>query len=66
MLSNSKTLYRGRSINKVDELVKKFGGRAKKWVKKKGWDDFGKEWHWYEHPGIGRVGIKPAGSPDPF
>ncbi|GEM_PF-6893492 len=65
MLSNSKTMYEGRKIRKVDELVSKFGGKAENWKKRKGWDEFGNEWHWYENNG-NRVGIKRAGEPDPF
>jgi hypothetical protein len=29
-------------------------------------DTSGKEYHYYQHHGIGRVGLKPAGAPDPF
>ena len=49
-----------------DILVEKFGGTRKGWVKKKGWDSSGQEWHWYEHNGIGRVGAKRPGEVDPF
>jgi hypothetical protein len=66
MLSQSEVIARGRSINKITELVQQFGGAAKGWVKKKGWDSMGQEWHWYEHHGIGRVGEKLAGALDPF
>ncbi|ACM22012.1 RHS repeat protein [Geotalea daltonii FRC-32] len=65
ILSSSEIIAKGRNIRKVDELVEKFGGKAKDWLKKKGWDEFGKEWHWYENNG-NKVGKKPAGSPDPF
>lgn len=66
MLSNSRVIAKGPSIDKIDVLVEKFGGTRKGWVKKKGWDAAGREWHWYEHHGKGRVGVKPAGAPDPF
>jgi hypothetical protein len=66
MLSQSETIARGRSIKKITELVEQFGGTTKGWVKKKGWDAMGQEWHWYEHHGIGRVGVKLAGAIDPF
>jgi hypothetical protein len=66
MLSKSQVIARGRRIQKIDDLVARFGGTKQGWVKKKGWDASGQEWHWYEHQGIGRVGVKPAGSPDPF
>lgn len=65
MLSSSEIIAKGRNIRKVEELVEKFGGKAKDWLKKKGWDEAGKEWHWYENQGQ-RVGKKPAGQPDPF
>ncbi len=32
----------------------------------KTWTKDGSEIHWYEHPGIGKVGVKWAGFPDPF
>jgi hypothetical protein len=66
MLSKSQVIARGPGIMKIDDLVAKFGGTRKGWTKKKGWDAKGQEWHWYEHQGIGRVGVKRAGSPDPF
>jgi hypothetical protein len=66
MLSTSQIIAKGASINKIDQLVKKFHGTRKGWIKKKGWDAAGQEWHWYEHHGIGRVGVKRAGDPDPF
>jgi hypothetical protein len=66
MLSQSQVIARGRGIAKIEQLVQKFGGTIKGWVKKKGRDACGREIHWYEHNGIGRVGVKPAGAPDPF
>ena len=66
MLSTSEVIAKGSSIRKIDDLVEAFGGTKKGWVKKKGWDANGNEWHWYEHHGIGRKGVKPAGEPDPF
>ena len=66
MLSSSETMFKGSKIHKIGELVEKFGGTKKGWLKKKGWDAKGKEWHWYEHHGIGRKGVKPTGFPDPF
>lgn len=66
MLSKSQVIARGAGIQKIDDLIAKFGGTRKGWIKKKGWDANGQEWHWYEHHGIGRVGVKQAGSPDPF
>ncbi len=66
MLSNSETMFKGSRIHKIEELVEKFGGTKSGWLKKKGWDASGNEWHWYEHHGIGRIGVKPPGFPDPF
>jgi hypothetical protein len=66
MLNGSEVIAKGSSIRKVGELLEKFGGTAKGWIKKKGWDANGQEWHWYEHHGIGRVGVKLPGVPDPF
>ena len=65
LLSTSELIAKGRNIKKVDRLVEKFGGKAKDWKKMKGWDAHGNEFHWYENNG-NRVGIKPAGEPDPF
>jgi hypothetical protein len=66
MLSQSQVIARGNSIRKIDERVARFGGTRKGWVKKKGRDGHGQEWHWYEHHGIGRVGAKRLGDADPF
>jgi RHS repeat-associated protein len=66
MLSTARVIARGDRIHKVDQLVAKFGGQAKNWVKMKAVDAAGREIHWYQHPGIGKVGIKLAGQPDPF
>jgi len=62
---NSEQIAKGDKIRKVEELCNKFGGKAKDWVKKKGWDSKGNEWHWYENNGS-KIGWKPAGEPDPF
>ena len=66
MCSRSETMFKGDKIDKVKTLVERFGGRAKDWVKRKGWDASGKEWHWYENQSIGKIGVKPAGAPDPW
>lgn len=62
---NSQVIAARNNIRKVAQLCEKFGGKAKDWVKKKGWDDRGQEWHWYEKNGQ-KFGVKPAGAPDPF
>jgi hypothetical protein len=64
--STSKEIARGGKIDKVGELVEKFGGSARNWRKMKGWDSLRREIHWYEHPGIGVKGLKWAGELDPF
>ena len=64
--ARSAAIAEGRRIHKVDQLVAKFGGQANKWVKMSAVDAAGREIHWYQHPGIGKVGIKLAGQPDPF
>ena len=66
ILTNSEVIAKGSAIRKIDELVAAFGGTKKGWVKKKGWDAARNEWHWYEHQGVGRKGVKPAGEVDPF
>ena len=66
MGSRAEVIAKGRKIRKVDELVRQYGGRARNWKKKKTWDASGNEIHYYEHPGIGRVGTKWAGEHDPF
>lgn len=66
MHAGAEVIARGSGIRKIDELVEKFGGTRKGWVKMKTWTDAGEEIHYYFHKGIGRVGEKLAGSPDPF
>ncbi len=65
MKSTSEIIARGRKIKKVNELIKKFGGGVRDWVKKKGWDECGQEWHWYEKNGQ-IFGLKKKGEVDPF
>jgi RHS repeat-associated protein len=65
--NNSEVIKVGTGIRKIDRILDLFGGRSKDWVKKKGWDEAGNEFHWYEERGTGRVvGAKPAGELDPF
>ena len=55
-------IAKGKRIRDVQRLVARYGGRQSKWVKKSGprFELDGKhfEYHWYEHPGIGRVEVK--------
>jgi len=48
------------------KLLSKFGGTRKGWRKMKTWDSAGREIHYYEHQGVGKVGAKWEGTPDPF
>ncbi len=67
MHAQSEVIARGTSIRKVDQLIEQFGGTRRGWVKKKTWDpSSGRELHYYEHDGIGRVGVKWAGEGDSF
>jgi hypothetical protein len=66
MASSKQVIARGKSIHKIEELVRKFGGTRNGWVKYKSFDSAGREAHWYEHAGIGKKGVKWAGFPDPF
>ena len=62
MLAQSRVIAKGRRIRAVRRLASTYGGMASKWVKKNspqfeaGDERF--EYHWYEHPGIGRVEVK--------
>jgi hypothetical protein len=62
MLSQSRLIAKGRRIRDVERLVAQYGGRASKWVKKSSpqLEVAGEyfEYHWYEHPGIGRFEAK--------
>ena len=62
MLAQARVIAKGRRIRDFRRLVATYGGMPSKWVKKssptfeiKG-EHF--EYHWYEHPGIGKVEIK--------
>jgi len=62
MLAQARVIAKGKRIRDVRRLVETYGGRESKWVKKSsprfemGGQSY--EYHWYEHPGIGRVEIK--------
>ena len=62
LLSQSEVIAKGskgrNKIRDIKRLVEEYGGNAKNWVKKKSFDENGIEWHWYEHPDIGRVESK--------
>jgi hypothetical protein len=61
-LATSRVIAKGRGIRDVNRLVRAYGGTHAGWTKKstavfyrdrRPW-----EYHWYEHPGIGRVETK--------
>ena len=62
MLAQSRVIAKGNRIRDIERLVKTYGGKRSTWVKKSsprfalGQHDY--EYHWYEHPGIGRVELK--------
>ena len=62
MLAQSRVIAKGNRIRDVQRLVATYGGKRSTWVKKSspvftaGRHDY--EYHWYEHPGIGRVELK--------
>ena len=53
---------KGNRIRDVQRLVATYGGKRSRWVKKSSpCFEIGRhqyEYHWYEHPGIGRVELK--------
>ncbi len=66
MHPTARIIAKGSGVQKVGQLVAKFGVEAKNWTKISAVDAAGREIHWYQHPGIGKVGIKLAEEPDPF
>jgi len=62
MLSQARVIAKGKRIRNVQRLVAQFGGRASQWVKKSSpqFEVAGEyfEYHWYEHPKIGRFETK--------
>jgi hypothetical protein len=62
MLSDARVIAKGKRIRDVRRLVAQYGGRASKWVKKSSPRIEGAveyfEFHWYEHPGLGRFEVK--------
>jgi hypothetical protein len=62
LLAQARVIAKGKRIRDVRRLVARYGGKAANWVKKSspvfeiGGERF--EYHWYEHPGIGKVELK--------
>jgi hypothetical protein len=63
MLAQSRVIAKGKRIREVRRLVAQYGGNWAGWAKKSGpvfeieRQEF--EYHWYEHPDVGRVELKP-------
>jgi len=62
LLAQSRIIAKGSHIRDVKRLVARYGGRPSKWIKKSSPQiETGSktiEYHWYEHPGIGRFEIR--------
>ena len=62
MLAQSRVIAKGNRIRDVQRLVATYGGKRSTWVKKSSPRfELGRhhyEYHWYEHPGLGRVELK--------
>ena len=62
MLAQSRVIAKGNRIRDVQRIVTTYGGKRSTWVKKSSSPfEMGRhsyEYHWYEHPGIGRVELK--------
>ncbi|MBI3698620.1 MAG: hypothetical protein HY238_27750 [Acidobacteria bacterium] len=61
-LAQARVIAKGKRIRDVRRLVARYGGRPSQWVKKGSppFEVAGQhfEYHWYEHPGIGKVELK--------
>lgn len=62
MIAQSRVIAKGTRIRDVQRLVEMYGGKPSRWVKKSSPRfEMGRhqyEYHWYEHPGVGRVELK--------
>ena len=62
MLAQSRVIAKGKRIRDLGRLVETYGGITAKWTKKSGPHfEIGEslfEYHWYEHPDVGRVELK--------
>jgi hypothetical protein len=62
MISQSRVIAKGNRIRDAQRLVDTYGGRKSKWVKKSSprfkINNYQYEYHWYEHPDVGRVELK--------
>jgi hypothetical protein len=62
MLSQSRVIAKGNRIRDLPRLIASYGGNPSKWTKRSGplFEIGGMlfEYHWYEHPDVGRVEVK--------
>lgn len=62
MLAQSRVIAKGGRIRDVQRLVTTYGGKPSTGMKKSSprfaIADRQYEYHWYEHPGVGRVELK--------
>jgi hypothetical protein len=62
MIARSRVIAKGNRIRDVQYLVETYGGKKTEWGKKRSLSfEIGNhqyEYHWYEHPGMGRVDLK--------
>ena len=42
-------IKRGNGIDKINQIIERFGGNANDWRKVKAFDQEGNDWHWYEN-----------------
>ncbi len=61
MLAQSRVIAKGNRIRDAQRLVDMYGGKRSRWIKQSSPRvEIGRhqyEYHWYEHPGIGRVEV---------
>jgi hypothetical protein len=61
-LAQARVIAKGKRIRDVGRLLASYGGKASNWVKKSSpvfeIEGHRFEYHWYEHPGIGKVELK--------
>ncbi len=62
MVAHSRLIAKGNRIREVQRLLDLYGGQRTNWTKKSSpvFEDMGSyfEYHWYEHPDVGKVEIK--------
>ena len=62
MVAKSRVVAKGRKIREISRILRKYGGKTSKWMKKSSpvfeIDGENYEFHWYENREIGRIEIK--------